>query len=478
MSASHERHRRRRAGALLHPTSLPARPGAAAFIGDLGPAAREFMTWLHAAGFGIWQMLPIGPVGAGNSPYSAVSSFAIEPMLLSLEDLVKDGRLPSTAARVPRSRMPKRINRVDWATARRFKEPRLHKAFDRFVRTPGGRAPFNRFQNEQAHWLAEYCDWSQQRDGSDPDYHAFVQYLLHQQWQRLRSFAHRKRITLFGDLPIFVGADSADVAADPELFRLNARGNPTVVTGVPPDHFSANGQLWGHPHYAWPAHRKTAFQWWKDRVTLSLERFDLLRIDHFVGFVHAFEISARARTARQGTWRKTPGRELLGALRKAIGPLPFVAEDLGKRTKAVIDLRKSFGLPGMMILQQAVLEGRTTPVSANTALYPGTHDNDTIMGWWRTLSTKERETATSVLGITSAKEVAPAMIDLALASRANSVIFQVQDLLHLGSTARMNRPGVALGNWRWRMEPGQLTATMARSLKAHIKKTNRLPKTP
>ena len=476
MSASHPLHRRRLAGVILHPTSLPARPGGAAFIGDLGPASREFMDWMRSAGLGLWQMLPIGPVGAGNSPYSSESSFAIEPMLISLADLVEDGRLPSTAARVPRSAVRGQSDRVQWKAARSFKKPRLRQAFDRFSRTPSGRTPFRKFEREHAHWLGNFCTWISERDGSDPDYHAFVQFLLDKQWRRLHRLANRRGISLLGDLPIFVGADSADVAADPDLFRLNKAGKPTVVTGVPPDHFSADGQLWGHPHYRWPAHYAQKFQWWRDRVQTSLERFDLLRIDHFVGFVHAFEISARAKTARRGEWRKTPGRKLLGALRAAIGPLPFIAEDLGKRTPAVIKLRHDFGLPGMKILQQAILDERDRRVSINTAVYPGSHDNDTIRGWWRTLSPTQREHVAGVLGISSEQGVAPAMIDLALNSPARTAIIQMQDFLGLGTSARMNRPGVALGNWRWRLTSAELRHPPARELRGQITAAGRLPK--
>ena len=475
MSGSHPLHRRRLAGTLLHPTSLPASPGSAAFIGDLGPASRKFISWLHAAGFGLWQMLPIGPVGKGNSPYSAISSFAIEPMLISLEDLVEKGRLPSTAVRVPRKDMPPRNDRVDWRGARKFKEPRLQKAFKRFCRTPSGRIPFNRFQREHAHWLGDFCNWKANRDGSDPDYHAFVQFILEEQWHALRALAHRNRINLLGDLPIFVGADSADVSENPDLFRLNKKGKPILVTGVPPDCFSKNGQLWGHPHYRWPAHRKQNYQWWCDRVRTSLHRFDLLRIDHFVGFVHAFEISARAKTARGGTWRKTPGRELLQTLRASLGPLPFIAEDLGNRTAAVNRMRKDFGLPGMEILQQAVLENNSKPEPVNTAVYPGTHDNDTIRGWWRTRTPSQRKQAASRLGTSSSNDIAPAMIRLALESRARTAIIQMQDLLNLGSAARMNRPGIALDNWRWRMETKDFRAPLARELRTQITATKRLP---
>lgn len=476
MSSAHPLHRRRIAGALLHPTSLPSKPGNAAFIGDLGAASREFISWLHAAGMSLWQMLPIGPVGAGNSPYSAQSSFAIEPMLISLADLVEEGRLPSTAAGVPRKAMPARTDRVYWRSARSFKEPRLRKAFQRFSRTPSGRRAFVKFQNQHDHWLDDWCSWISDHEGGEPDYHAFVQFLLDRQWHRLRRVAHRKGISLLGDLPIFVGAESADVAAVPNLFRLNKSGKPTVVTGVPPDHFSADGQLWGHPHYRWPAHRAEDFCWWKQRVQTSLDRFDLLRIDHFVGFVHAFEVSARAKTARRGQWHKTPGRELLGALRSAIGPLPFIAEDLGRRTNAVIQLRRDFGLPGMKILQQAVLEKAAPSTSVRTAIYPGTHDNDTIRGWWRQLSPAQREKAAARLGTSTENEVPAAMIRLAFKSTAATAIIQIQDLLGLGSSARMNRPGVALGNWRWRLKPGELQRSLARELRKDVKSTARLPK--
>ncbi|MCH2160691.1 MAG: 4-alpha-glucanotransferase [Phycisphaerales bacterium] len=479
MSSSHPLLERRLAGVLLHPTSLPARPGDAAFIGDLGPASRRFADWLRSAGFGLWQMLPICPVGAGNSPYSGQSSFAIEPMLVSLADLATDGLLPTTAVRIPASIKPTRLDRTRWAAARRFKNPRLELAYERFTRRRSGRAAFARFEKAHAHWLGDWCGWISQRSGGEPAYHAFVQFLLDTQWQRLRRHTRKKKVHLIGDLPIFTGADSADVAAHPHLFRLDRKGKPTVVTGVPPDAFSPDGQRWGHPHYDWPAHRKQAFGWWCDRVETSLDRFDLLRIDHFVGFVHAYEVSARAKTARRGRWARTPGRELLSAIEDRIGPLPFIAEDLGNVTPAVTRLRRGFNLPGMRILHWAFFNPRSRDLPHNhptdSVVYPGTHDNDTTVGWWRSLPPEARHRFIAYTGATS-RDIAPAMVRLAVNSPANLAIIQFQDLLGLGKSARMNRPGTALGNWTWRMEPGALRRQPARKLREEVEAASRLPK--
>ena len=479
MSSTHPLLERRHAGVLLHPTSLPARPGGGAFIGDLGPAARGFTDWLRAAGFGLWQMLPICPVGAGNSPYSGTSSFAIEPMLVSLADLVTDGFLPGTAARIPAKIKPAHDDRTQWAAARRFKNPRLKSAFERFTRRTSGRVAFNRFEHHHAHWLGDWCEWATEESGGSPGYHAFVQYLLDRQWQRLRRYARRSKIRLIGDLPIFVGADSADVAAHPDLFRLDRNGNPTVVTGVPPDAFSRDGQRWGHPHYDWPTHRRDGFAWWCDRVETSLDRFDLLRIDHFVGFVHAFEISARSKTARRGEWGRTPGRALLTAIRDRVGPLPFIAEDLGNVTPAVTRLRTGFGLPGMRILQWAFFNPRSRDLPHNhppdSVVYPGTHDNDTTLGWWRDLPPHARDRFLACSG-ESKDRIAEGMIGLALNSPANLAIIQFQDLQGLGRSARMNRPGTATGNWTWRMTPNALNRDRAKRLRREIKAANRLPK--
>ena len=479
MSKPHPLLDRRLAGVLLHPTSLPARPGSAAFTGDLGPTARDFTDWLGAAGFGLWQMLPIGPVGKGDSPYSSLSSFAIEPMLISLSDLAADGYISEADARIPRNKQPKRNDRANHAAARRFKQPRLKRAYERFCSRRSGRAAFDRFQRDHAHWLGPWCEWIAEREDSDPDQHAFIQFLLDTQWQRLRKHARRSKVHLVGDLPIFVGDDSADVDSNPELFRLDRHGRPTVVTGVPPDPFGPNGQLWGHPHYQWSAHRRTGFKWWCDRVKTSVHRFDLMRIDHFVGFVHAYEVSARARTARHGHWKKTPGRELLTAIQRSIGSLPFIAEDLGNVTPAVDKMREEFHLPGMRILQWAFFNPESSDLPhnhpKNAVVYPGTHDNDTTLGWWKSLPALPRKRFLAYGGA-ERTGISSAMNRLAITSPANTAIIQAQDILGLGRSSRMNRPGIPLGNWRWRLAPGQPGRKLALALHDQLEASGRLPK--
>ena len=438
----------RDAGVLLHPTSLG--PSAESpLIGDLGSGAHAFVDWLARAGFRAWQMLPIGPVGAGNSPYSSTSSFAIEPMLVALKGL---DATPTS--------------RVDWDGARSIKSARLRAMYaDADLEQ---NAAFAAFTAANAHWLPEYCAWL----GDDPLYHAFVQFLLDAQWTALKDHAHAQGIALIGDLPIFVGANSADVATRPELFRLNEAGVPTVVTGVPPDDFAVDGQRWGHPHYDWPAHQAEHFTWWRTRVQTALTRFDALRIDHFIGFVRTYEIDATQTHARNGKWQETPGHELLSALQASLGPLPFIAEDLGTLTQEVIDLRREFGLPGMAVLQWSVLEPTPPQIPVDTVVYPGTHDNDTTAGWWASLSEDKRRLATERIG----PDPVQGLIEFALSCPAERAIIQVQDLLGLGNEARMNLPGIATGNWEWRVEPNALNAEVASRVRAQLRDSRPNPR--
>lgn len=438
----------RTAGVLLHPTSLPPSTDAP-LIGDLGSGAHAFIDWLADAGSSAWQMLPIGPVGAGNSPYCSTSSFAIEPMLVALEDL----NVTPTST-------------VDWERTRAIKNARLRAMYTAVDLEQ--HAAFAAFTASNAHWLPDFCGWL----GDDPLYHAFVQFLLDGQWAKLKAHAHARGIALIGDLPIFVGAASADVAARPELFRLNEAGEPTVVTGVPPDDFAVDGQRWGHPHYDWPVHQAEHFAWWRNRVHTALTRFDALRIDHFIGFVRTYEINATDTHARNGTWKETPGRELLSALQASLGPLPFIAEDLGTLTQEVIDLRREFGLPGMAVLQWSVLEPTPPQIPADTVVYPGTHDNDTTAGWWASLSEEERRLATERIGT----DPVQGLITFALMCPAERAIVQAQDLLGLGSDARMNRPGIASGNWEWRVEPNALNAEVAAHFRAQIRDSRPNPR--
>ncbi len=443
----------RHAGVLMHITSLPSPHG----VGDLGPCARAFANWCGSQGLSAWQVLPINPIGLGNSPYSGRSAFAIEPLLMSLEDLHEDGLLPKSALRSPATL---RQGRVRYRDAARFKLPRMRAAFDRFASNGGLTSrPFRRFCAEQAHWLDDWCR-DQHGDAAE---HAFIQYTLHRQWMRLRSHAAGRGVGFIGDVPIFVHADSTDVRMRPDLFRLNSRGNPTVVTGVPPDDFCPDGQLWGHPHYDWASHRREGFKWWVDRFDRALTLFDAIRIDHFIGFVRLYEVSARARTARRGVWRRTPGRAILEALQAAFGSLPFIAEDLGAVTPAVRRLRDDFGLPGMRIAQWGWFRDNSPDAPANhpanCACYPGTHDNDTIAGWYRTLPPQARARFRAATGCSRAADAPDALIRACLGAPANLRIIPMQDFLGLGSSGRMNRPGTPRGNWQWRLPKNATLAT-------------------
>ena len=490
MPASHSSHpllSARTGGVLLHPTSLPSRRGAVG-LGDLGPGAREFIDWMGRAGLSRWQMLPIGPVGKGDSPYSGLSSFAIEPMLVSIEDLAEDGLLPKSAARTPKT---DDTGRASWSLTRRWKRPQLAKAFETFRSRRGfGSAGYRRFQRANEHWLTEWSGFAVERskEGSendasrDPRYHSFIQFLLDQQWARLRAHARTRDVRLIGDLPIFCGADSADVAGQPDLFRLDRSGRPTVLTGCPPDAFTRNGQLWGHPHYRWSNHRREGFSWWRRRVRATLDRFDLVRVDHFIGFVQAFEIPGDAPNARRGRWGRTPGRELLAALQADVGPLPFLAEDLGAVTPQVTKLRQDFGLPGMRILQWGFRDpsgpnGPSTDLPqfhpVDSVVYPGTHDNDTVAGWWRSLDRQSRSRFTTYAGDDQAP--AASMTRLAFTSPARTAIVQMQDLLGLGSSARMNVPGKPRGNWTWRMRRADDSRSLSTRLHGLIAMSGRLP---
>ncbi|MCP3914100.1 MAG: 4-alpha-glucanotransferase [bacterium] len=465
MSGIHPLFQARSAGALLHVTSLPGRHG----IGDLGPEAVRFLDWLERAGMSWWQMLPVGPIGPGDSPYSSPSSFAGEPLLISLERLADSDLLDARELRAPQTLSG---GRVDYAAVRRFKLPLLARAHARFLGRGGDKsAAYVAFVRDNRNWLEDWVDY----DGGG-DLARYLQFEFARQWGALRSAAERRGIRLLGDLPIFVSADSADVSAHPELFRLDARGRPRVVTGVPPDAFSDDGQLWGHPHYDWNAHKRTRFGWWGARVAAQLERFDAIRVDHFIGFHRAWEVSGRAHTARRGRWRVAPGAALLRSLRRRLGALPFVAEDLGVVTEDVRALRDTFHLPGMRVLQFGYGQGahdRPHNLPRHCVAYTGTHDNDTALGWARKLDKDSRRRVLAYTG-GSVKTIGFDLVRATFASPAGTAIAPIQDLLGLDGKARMNRPGTATGNWRWRVERNALGATLARRVRDLCEATERL----
>jgi 4-alpha-glucanotransferase len=487
----------RSSGVLLHPTSLPGRFG----IGDLGQDALEFIAALDAAGQRIWQVLPLGPTGYGDSPYQCFSAFAGNPLLIGLEDLVHDGLL--TASEVsPQEAFA--AGDIDYPRVIAHRQALWPRVLDRFDTGPAAvRDRFEAFCRANEEWLPDFAlfmavkaahgdrawaEWEPDiarrepaavdrwsaRAHRDIRMHQLTQFLFFEQWQRLREACRARSIDILGDLPIFVAHDSADVWARRELFRLDAGGRPTVVAGVPPDYFSATGQLWGNPHYAWHVLERTGYEWWIARIRALLASVDRVRIDHFRGFEAAWEIPAGARTAAGGEWVKGPGPRLFQAMQSALGlpQLPFVAENLGVITPDVEALREQFGLPGMAILQFAFGTDPQAPdfkphnYPRNRVVYTGTHDNDTTVGWWtgdighstRSMSDieSEREHVRRYLGV-DGRDVHWDFIRAVLASVADTAIVPAQDLLGLGSEARMNRPGTSGGNWRWRLRPGQLT---------------------
>ena len=451
---------RRSAGVLLHISSLDA-PHA---VGDLGPSAHAFAQWCADAGIAWWQMLPIGPVGPGESPYSSTSSFAGEPLLISLDMLAGEGLLPARAVRAAAAKCAKSskalaargaLARTDWRVARSVKLPMLAEAARAFDAAGGFRSrDYRDFARREHAWLEDWVRFASGRSG-DGMRHRFMQWAFDAQWRALRQRCRALGVSLMGDIPIFVTLDSADVSASPGLFRLNGRGRPEVVTGCPPDCFSADGQLWGHPHYRWSAHRAQRFRWWVERVSATMRRFDAARIDHFIGFHHAYEIPAGASTARRGDWRPQAGAEVLEAVRRALGTVPLVAEDLGAVTPGVIALRERFGLPGMKLLHHAFGHDASADLPhahpRNCVAYTGTHDNDTTVGWWRTLDAQARRRCRTVCGPDVARAPHQALARVLMESPAALAVLPMQDVLGLDGRARMNLPGSPKGNWRWRL---------------------------
>jgi len=476
--------RRRGCGVLLHPTSLPGRWG----VGDLGPAAHAYVDWLADAGVGWWQMLPVHPAGHGECPYAATSTFAGNPLLISPDVLVGDG-LVTAADLADAPKFPDWT--VDFERVGPWKLSLLRTAWRRAAARAAGAVAA--FAATESSWLADWAlfaavaeahgtnDWRSwpeglalrdratvapwRRDHADEiAFHGFCQMLYFRQWRSLRRHAAERGVRLFGDLPVFVPLDSADVWAHRELFRLDATGDPTVVAGVPPDYFSATGQRWGNPLYDWQAHRADGYRWWSARLAHAAALFDLVRVDHFRGFAAFWEIAADAATAEGGRWVPGPGRPFFEAVREQLGELPLVAEDLGEITPDVIALRRDLGLPGMAVLQFAFSPGEDSCFlphnhTRDLVVYTGTHDNNTTVGWW--LSDADEGVRDHVRRYLpgAGDEIHWALIRAALASVADLAVVPHQDLVGLGSDCRMNTPGVADGNWRfrltdWMLDPG------------------------
>jgi 4-alpha-glucanotransferase len=477
--------RSRSAGILLHPTSLPGPFG----IGDVGPAAFAWVDALARARQGLWQVLPLGPTGYGDSPYQCFSAFAGNPLLVSPMVLVREGLL--AASDLPSEGEAAR--RVDFEQVIPRKGGLLARAWERFQggAAPGLRAAFEAFCEAEASWLDDHALFMALKEahggapwtGWDPELRArepgplararerladaiglqrFGQFLFFRQWHALREHAGARGVRIVGDAPIFVAHDSTDLWAHPELFRLDARGLPEVVAGVPPDYFSATGQLWGNPLYDWEALARSGHRWWIDRLRSARRLVDVLRLDHFIGFERYWEVPAGSPTARTGRWVPGPGAALFDAMAAELGELPIIAEDLGLVTPEVEALRLRYGFPGMRVLQFAfagAVEERFLPhrYDRNTVVYTGTHDNDTTRGWFAAAAPRERRHLERYLGRAVREEDASwELMRLAWASVADHAVAPLQDVLSLGSEARMNTPGTATGNWAWRVLPDQL----------------------
>jgi len=487
----------RASGILLHPTSLPGPFG----IGDLGKEAYRFADLLASTGQHLWQVLPLGPTGYGNSPYQCVSVFAGNPLLISLERLIEDGFLDRTVLDDAPS-FPE--NRVDYGAVIDFKIPLLNQSFDTFLKKAGSdkRKQFEAFCQQNASWLDTYClfmalkdahglaawntweeDIRQRRPKSlerwstelrhETNRHKYQQYQFFKQWSELKKYCNERGIRFIGDMAIFLALDSAEVWSHPEMFYLDDDGRPNVVAGVPPDYFCKTGQLWGNPLYRWDVMASDGYQWWIERFRATHALVDIIRLDHFRGFEGYWEVPGTDNTAMNGRWVSGPGAQLFGAVRKALGTLPIIAEDLGVITPEVDALRDQLGLPGMRVLQFAF---GTDPKAddykphnfvRNCVVYTGTHDNNTTIGWLKgtdledsTQSREERETETQLAlkyAGTDGHEINWDFIRLALMSVADTAIIPLQDVLGLGTEARMNLPGTVEGNWCWRFLPDMLT---------------------
>lgn len=490
---------RRASGVLMHITSLPSRFG----IGDFGPGARRFARFLTQAAQSYWQILPLTPTSTfiGNSPYSSDSAFAVNPLLISPEDMAAAGWV--TAGDIEAAVVGGNPAVADYEQGQAKKDALLRLAFGKNRERLERDAGFAVFCREEAGWLDDYAlfraakrergeagfaDWPGDLRDRDPGalsslahrmadevaYVRFVQYLAAGQWRALRARLRESEIQVVGDMPIYVTEDSADVWANPGLFKLGKDKRPVLVAGVPPDYFSKTGQRWGNPVYDWPAHVATGFAWWLRRMERTLALYDIVRLDHFRGFEAYWEIPAAEKTAVKGEWVKAPGEALFKALTRRFPALPIIAEDLGVITAEVRELMQAFGFPGMRVLQFAfgpgIAENRDAPhnYDRNSVAYTGTHDNNTTLGWARAESGGEAlEALYAYLGRQVPHEETPwELTRLVMASAASRVVVPMQDILCLGEGARMNMPSVAKGNWSWRAVDDQFESVLAARLRA------------
>ena len=482
----------RASGILLHPTSVPAHGG----IGDLGPVAYQFIDFLAAAHQTLWQVLPLGPPGYGNSPYSSTSAFAGSVLMISLDRLAERGWIDRSRI----AALPDSVDRVDYERVRAAKLPVLEEAARNFLKGAKGddRQRFEKFCWDNGWWLEDFVlfdalrrhhdreswnhwpaelalrepaalDRARKELAEELDIGRFLQFAFLEQWRSLRAYCGARGIRIVGDIAIFVSYDSADVWTHPDVFRLDREGNPEVVAGVPPDAFSETGQRWGNPLYRWDLLRDRGYDWWVQRVRWALMLCDYIRLDHFRGFQAFWEIPASEPTAVNGRWAPGPGEDLFNLFQRQFGDLPFIAEDLGVITPDVATLREHLKIPGMRVMQfgfdnpgaHIYLPHKFEP---NTVVYTGTHDNDTTPGWWKNgISGEGRRFASAYLG-QPADGVHWAMIRAAETSVARLCILPLQDVLGLGSDARMNIPSSSNGNWSWRYQPGSLAPELAEKL--------------
>ena len=479
-------------GVLAHPTSLPGKYG----IGSLGKSAFDFVDFLHSAGQSFWQVMPLGPTGYGDSPYAGFSAFAGNTNLICLDELKSYGLLTEKDL-LTKNNFFDEI--VDYGPVINFHNKILVKAFNKFNKPKSKKLfdenyGFSEFKNQQKDWLNDYAEfmaykdknkgkiwnaWScgknnlnftpDNKDKTKIEFHKFAQFLFFHQWFKLKNYANKQGIKIIGDMPIFVAYDSADVWANPEKFLLDKEGQMTHVAGVPPDYFSKTGQLWGNPLYNWNICEKTGFKWWIERFKWLMETVDVVRIDHFRGFCACWSVPAENKTAEKGEWEKVPGELLFNTLNSHFGQLPFLAEDLGEITDDVVELREKLDFPGMKILQFG-FGGKADNLflphnyDSNSVVYTGSHDNDTSKGWYNQLDENTKNHVRKYLKC-SGNDIAWDMIRGTLASVSKLAIIPLQDILSLGSKARMNFPGKASGNWQWRFKEKVLDEFLAVRLK-------------
>ena len=479
----------------MHITSLPSPYG----IGSMGKAAYDFIDFLRAAKQTYWQILPINPPGYGDSPYQAFSTFAGNPYLIDLDELVKDGYL--THEELDRVDWGSRADQVDFSKMYDQRLRVLHLAWSRFHKAPTER--YTEYVRQQSAWLEEYVlfmavkayyndgpwtEWPLDIRMHQPeamayyrellhdelDFQRFLQFCFHTQWQRLREYAHENGVLIIGDIPIYVALDSADAWANPQMFQLDEDNIPTAVAGVPPDGFSPTGQLWGNPLYRWEKHRETGYQWWITRLWYCFELYDVVRIDHFRGFDEYFSIPYGSETAAEGHWEKGPGIELFRAVEQALGKREIIAEDLGYMSETVRQLVRDSGFPGMKVLEFAFDSRDTGSASdylphnypVNSVAYTGTHDNETLVSWYQTVTDAERAMVRDYLYdyATPEEQLYKSMIALILRSAAATCIVPMQDWLGLDNSARINKPSTVGQNWRWRLKKTQLTKKLQKEI--------------